>query len=259
MNCVVFGIILLIIYYLYDRRYEFFNNNTPYFMSRNETIDFFKSDKDGYVKNMTSLDISALKSSSKEDYLTKSISDADDFTNEEKRILIKACGEADDFFKNFNKIPNINFKKIADIKWVLSKTEGRTYELGYPHTRLDMIFITPDVIHHREVVRIMVHEKMHVFERLFPEEMKIWIDSEGYKPYKRLSDYPMARSNPDLDGIVYLDKNGNETLVQFTTTNPTSIDDKVTYPGNKDWKVEHPNETLAYRVDYYYAGEHIDF
>ena len=228
-------------------------------MSKDETVNFFISDRDNYVKNMSSLDIKALKSSSKEDYLNKSISDSDDFTNSEKRILIKACGEADHFFRSFNKIPNINFKNIADIKWVLSKTEGKYYEGGYPHTRENIIFITPDVINHYEIVRILVHEKMHVFERLFPNEMRIWTDLEGYVPYKNFKDYPMRRSNPDLDGIVYLDKNGNETLVQFTTTNPNSIDDKVTYPGNKDWKVEHPNETLAYRVDYYYAGEPIDF
>lgn len=259
MNWIIGLILLYLIYQLYLRRYEFFSNNKPYFMSKDETIFFFKSDKDNYVKDMSPLDIKALNSSSKEDYLNKSISDARDFTNKEKRILIRACGEADDFFRSFDKIPNINFKKIADIKWILSKTEGKIYELGYPHTRNDMIFITPDVINHYEVTRIMVHEKMHVFERLFPEEMKVWREAEGYVPYKKFSDYPMRRSNPDLDGIVYLDKNGNETIVQFTTSNPTSIDDKVTYPGNKDWKSEHPNETLAYRVDYYYAGEPIDF
>ena len=259
MNLIIGLLIAIIIYNLYLRRYEFFNQNKPYFMSKEETIDFFKSDKDNYIKDMSDLDIKALKSSSKVDYLNKSVSDADSFTNEEKRILIRACGEADDFFRKFNKIPNINFKKIADIKWVLSKTEGKWYEGSFPHTRINMIFITPDVINHYEVTRIMVHEKMHVFERLYPDEMKVWREAEGYKPYKKFSEYPMRRSNPDLDGMVYLDKKGNETLVQFTTMNPTSIDDKVTYPGNKDWKVEHPNETLAYRVDYYYAGEPIDF
>jgi hypothetical protein len=259
MNLIIALVVLFIIYNLYLSRYEYFNNNKPYFMSREETISFFKNDRDNYVKTMTELDIKALKSTSKEDYLNKSISDADDFTNEEKRILTRACGEADDFFREFDKIPNINFKKIADMKWVLSKTEGNWYEGGYPHTREDVIFITPDVIHHYEIARIMVHEKIHVFERLYPKEMKVWMDAEGYVPYKLFRDYPMGRSNPDLDGIVYLDKNGNETIVQFTTTDPKSIDDRVTYPGNKDWKEEHPNETLAYRVDYYYAGEPIDF
>jgi hypothetical protein len=89
--------------------------------------------------------------------------------------------------------------------------------------------------------------------------MKVWREAEGYKPYKKFSEYPMRRSNPDLDGTVYLDKYGNETLVQFTTTNPSSIDDKVTYPGGKTWKEEHPNETLAYMVDYAYAGEEYTF
>jgi hypothetical protein len=253
------GLILYLLYSIYTRRYELFGKNKPYFMSKEETILFFKSDKDNYIRDMTDLDIKALKSSSKQDYLLKSISDASDFTNREKRILTRACGEADDFFNSFDKIPNVNFKKIADIKWVLSKTNGEWYEQNYPHTRLDMIFISPNVINHYEVVRILVHEKMHVFERLYPNEMRVWREAEGYKPYKKFSEYPMRRSNPDLDGTVYLDKYGNETLVQFTTTNPSSIDDKVTYPGGKTWKEEHPNETLAYMVDYAYAGEEYTF
>ena len=246
---------LYILYVLYNSRYElFFTQNTPAFMSKDDTIKYFKQDIDGYVKNLTDLDLIALKSTSHDDYINKIITDAADFSQSDKKKLIRACGEADDFFRKYKGISEVNFKKLANMNWIISKTNGKWYEAGYPHTRENIIFITQDVINHRDIVRIMIHEKIHVFERLYPEDIENWMKSQGYKPYKLLSDYPLARSNPDVNGIVYLDKNGNETLAQFKNKNPSGIDDAV-YPGNKDWKFEHPYETLAYLVDYAYAGE----
>ena len=233
---------------------ELFINDKVYFMNKNEVAKFFKDDSDNYVKNLSNLDIIALKSSSKDDYINKSISDISDFTFRDKSILIDACNKADKFLSTFNGEKHINFKKIADMNWKLAKTEGKWYEAGYPHTRQDIIFITPDVINHKEVVRIMIHEKIHVFERLFPNEILEWMNMEGYTPYKNFKDYPMGRSNPDLNGIVYKDKFGNETIALFKNMNPKGIDDSY-YPGGKDWKYEHPYETLAYKVDYAYAGE----
>ena len=46
-----FIVILLILYFIYEiyiTRYEYFNNNKPYFMSKDETIKFFKEDTDNY-------------------------------------------------------------------------------------------------------------------------------------------------------------------------------------------------------------------
>ncbi len=254
----IFLLLLILAYYLYTKRFEWYHTvNKPIFMTKEETSSFFKDDSDNYVKDMSDLDIRALKSKSKDDYTNKIIQDTRDFTSSEKSILIKACGEADSFFKSNkfkNEFPDINGELLSNLGWVLSKTEGRHYEAGYPHTRENIIFITPDVINHKEVTRIMIHEKVHVFERLYPNEVKKWMDKKGYKPYKKFKDYPMGRSNPDLNGIVYLDPEGNETLAQFKNHSPSGIDDSV-YPGGKDWKYEHPYETLAYTIDYFYAGE----
>jgi hypothetical protein len=118
----------------------------------------------------------------------------------------------------------------------------------------NIIFITTDVIHHMEVARIMIHEKMHVFERLYPEEIEEWLKVAGYKKDSLLKDYPMARSNPDVNGIVYVNKDGCKTLAEFKNKNPSGIDD-ATYPCGRDWKHEHPYEHLAYIVDYMFAGE----
>ena len=49
---------------------------------------------------MSDLDIKALKSISKDEYLIKTIEDSRDFTSKDKSILFKACSQADDFFNS---------------------------------------------------------------------------------------------------------------------------------------------------------------
>ncbi len=256
MNILLFVLIIVVLWLIYNNKYEGYDDiNIPYFMTKEETIKYFKEDRDRYVENLSDLDIIALKSTSKKDYINKIVTDARDFTEEEKKILIKACSEADNFLKNkLDSIPEINGKKVAKMKWVLSKTEGKWYEAGYPHTRENIIFITSDVIHHKDVARIMIHEKIHVFERLYPEEIEEWMRVNGYKKHSLLKDYPLARSNPDVNGIVYVNKEGCKTLAQFKNKNPYGIDD-ATYPCGRDWKHEHPYEHLAYIIDYKFAGE----
>ena len=250
------GLLLIIIFVILwclhkPEKYKF---DEPYFMSRDETAKYFMEDKDKYVVDLSDLDLIALKSTSKQDYINKIVSDARDFSEREKELLIKSCSDADKFLYNYTKIPQINAKKIANMEWVLSKTNGEWYEAGYPHTRENIIFITDDVIRHPDLTRIMIHEKIHVFERLYPEEIEEWMRVNGYTVHSKLKDYPLARSNPDVNGIVYKSKEGCLTLAQFKNKNPTGIDD-AHYPCGRDWKYEHPYETLAYTIDYDFAGE----
>lgn len=253
MNGGLLLIFVLIILWCLNKR-EKYVFDEPYFMSREETVKYFLEDRDRYVVDLSDLDLIALKSTSKQDYINKIVSDARDFTSSEKKLLIKACADADKFLYNYTKIPQINAKKIANMEWVLSKTNGEWYEAGYPHTRENIIFITDDVIRHPDLTRIMIHEKIHVFERLYPEEIEEWMRVKGYTVHSKLKDYPLARSNPDVNGIVYKSKEGCLTLAQFKNKNPSGIDD-ANYPCGRDWKHEHPYETLAYTIDYDFAGE----
>jgi hypothetical protein len=253
MNKILILLIIIIIGWCLTKP-AFFGFDKPIFMTREETIKYFIEDRDNYVKDLSDLDIISLKSTSKEDYVTKIVSDARDFTQKEKELLIKSCAEADKFLYNYKKIPEIDSKKISSMKWVISKTNGEWYESGYPHTRENIIFITDEVINHHELTRIMIHEKIHVFERLYPEEIEEWMKVNGYTKHSYLKDYPMARSNPDVNGIVYKSKEGCLTLAQFKNKNPSGIDD-AHYPCGRDWKHEHPYETLAYTIDYDFAGE----
>jgi hypothetical protein len=256
MNKLLVILIILAGLYFLKKQNEKFENSKIHFMTKQELMDFFKADKDDYIKNLSKYDYMALKADDGSDYLNKITNAASDFTDQEKEKLTKACEEADRFILNMKPIKYVNKEKLYNLKWIVGKTVGRAYEDGYPHTRIDKIFIPDRLLKLplKEITRTMLHEKVHVYSRMFPEEMDKWLKYNGYRRHRMFKEYPLGRSNPDVDGYVYIDPEGNETLAQFNTLTPKGIDDAV-YPGKYDYKAEHPNETLAYFIDYMYANE----
>jgi len=247
----LFLIISILMIEKYDVEYfKHFIGEHIHFMSKNELIDFFRSDPDGYFKSFNQINLRAYGYDNINEYINASIKDADDFNEEEKKYLIKEMKRADEFLKTFNKIKHFPAKKVADIPWKLAKTRKNVYEKGYPHTRLDVIFMPADILMDKDVIRTLVHEKVHIFSRLYPDDMQKWNEHNGYKRFNKLTNYPLARNNPDVDGIVYLDKNGKETLAQYRNRYPMSIEEAF-YPYGQDYTREHPNEVLAYKVDAY--------
>ena len=254
LNILIIIFILILIYFALKKNEYFTDMNYDYkikFYNKDETITFFVKDSDDYFKNLNSYDIKALDSLSHNDYLKKSINDAKDFTEAEKEKLTIACKEADNFFRT-----KLNMKHVDSN--ILSKTSGKYYEEGYPHTRNNIIFITDSVINSqlKHLVRVLIHEKVHVYSRLYPQLMERWNKYHGFKRYKLLKDYKYARSNPDLDKWIYTDKFGKELLASFNKENPSGIDDATySYDNHDGYMAEAPNEILAYYIDYTYANE----
>lgn len=242
-------VLMIILFYSFKDKDEPLDSDIK-FMSRDELVNFFKTDPDDYFHTLTPINIRAYGYKTVDEYIKASCDDASDFTDDEKKYISSECKKGDDFLRNFNKIPYFPSSKVADIKWVLAKTNNNVYEKGYPHTRLNIIFLPKDILKSKKLAQTLVHEKVHVYSRLFPEDMSKWNEKNGYILYRKLKEYPLARSNPDVDGLVYLDKNKRETLAQYTTRHPTSIE-QAKYPYGDDYKTEHPNEVLAYQVDGY--------
>jgi hypothetical protein len=253
MNRIVILILLaVLVYYVLIQDLFFISPRGNFtFLTRDDTSSFFVKDVDGYVESMNDLDVLAQGCKTKLEFLDRISKAADNFTLKEKWKCKKACTYADDWIRSqMAQYPGIENQKLANIPWKLSLTRGKANEEGLPHTRRDIIFLSDQVLElsPRELARTLVHEKIHVYERMFPADLEIWMQANGYKRYKRQSEWPNARSNPDVDGWVYLRPDGKPTVVLYTTDNPTSIDD-VVYPGPQHPNTEHPFETLAYLVD----------
>lgn len=250
---IIIFIIIVVIYINYDNyqiEEDYHSNNHIQFMTKEDVCHFFRSDPDNYFHSFNTLNLNAYGYNNINDYIESSCKSASDFTNSEKKYIISQCEKGDNFLQTFNKIDKFPSKKVAGIKWIFAKTNDRVYEKGYPHTREGIIFLPTDILQEKNLAQVLVHEKIHVFSRLFPKDMAIWNEKNGYILHRKLKDYPMARNNPDVDGFVYLDKNKKETLAQYTTMNPKTIEEAV-YPYLNDYKTEHPNEVLAYQVDSY--------
>jgi hypothetical protein len=251
-------------------------------MSYEETARFLESDEDRYVANLSPLDLYARKVSSKEEYINIIKDEATHFNRGDKLILDKCTKKADELLRNID-INNIskesnldyskylNYKDIANIKWVLAITRndnGGKYEDGLPHTRKNIIFLSQDVLNYSEdeIIKLLIHEKIHIYQRHNEDLFKTIIYNMGYAEISASPASPTSpaspaspvisqdklkyvRSNPDVNNKIYKNVHTGELMIcLYTSDKPKSINDIII----QNYSMEHPYEKIAYEI-----SEHI--
>lgn len=216
------------------------------YMSKEETAEFLLSDPDGYVKNMSPTDLYARKVSSAEKYVRRASESAMNFTDSQKLRFNEACREADRFFQLKSEDIPFCAKKMTAIPWVLALTEGEKYEDGLPHTRANIIFVSSYINEQpKQLIRTLIHEKIHIYQRLYPEEMAQLLEKRGFRRWKLRMGIPRIRANPDVDPWVYISVDKDEPMLAlYASDQPGNISD-VLLP---DATFEHPYEFFAYEV-----------
>jgi hypothetical protein len=228
------------------------------FLSAEETAEYLLDDPDRYHANLSKYDLYAQGAKSIPEIKRRAADSAVSFTEGQKDVVRVLVKKIDQWFVKHLRIPFVDHLKIANLPWVLSLTANNIYEKGYPHTRDDIIFLPEELVPSdlndkykvKEFAVTLAHEKIHVYSRLYPVEMKKWMNAEGYKKIGVLKDYKLGRSNPDIDSIVYQTPDGLPAVAIYNSEKPKGIFDAF-YPGreNDDPANEHPNETLAYKID----------
>lgn len=135
-------------------------------------------------------------------------------------------------------------------------------ENGWPHTHADIICI-PDLSKIQNLPQTMVHERIHVLQRLHPKFFRdIAIEEWGMRPISLRDFEPrdaldFRRSNPDLDEFLYVGSSGTIAISLFdseeaargglsaATTRFFRRGVEVRDAHEKD---EHPYETQAYMI-----------
>jgi hypothetical protein len=257
---IVLLIVIIIFFFIQKFKNENFESNINInILSDYEIKEFIIKDKDGFLNSLTKYDLKARNSNSKKDYINKIIQSLDKKNNKllgttleyKKELLIKSIKEAD-------KLLEKNYKDIKNIKWNIILMEGDEYENGYPHTRGKYIILNKKYIDDNDIdklIRVLIHEKIHVFQRNNPTHKIIrdYMKKKGYKKYKLreelLREKPLLRTNPDLDEWIYQDMINNKIMYcLYNNENPNSITD-IQYNQNEDkHKEEHPYETMAYEI-----------
>jgi hypothetical protein len=240
-------ILILILMYLIYRKYnvkEHLNehlkehlNEHVTFLTKEELIDYLIKDSDNYYKKFTKLDMQVRNINSIEDYYNNIRESCIDIINNYRSKLINYIKIADDRLSKIN-LPGFDGLKCSKIKWKIGMVKENKYEGGFPHTRNDLIILNPYIS-----VNLLIHEKVHIYQKMYPEDIKIYLKENGFTKYYELINRENHRANPDLDNWIY--KQNNKILETRYKDNPQSISDVI----NQDSSFEHPFEYMAYYIE----------
>lgn len=237
MKLLLVGIIIVAIYYGLKYVEKFGSNVT--FMTKQQTQDFMKEDKDKYINSMSIVDLYARGTSTPEQYIQKASNMSMDFSKYEKNRIESIVNNIR--YVDLSKF-GIDMNKWNSIPYIFAKCN---YEEQYPHTRDNIIVLNDKTINRSddELLNTIVHEKVHVYQKKYPEDIYRYLDAIGFKKIADRSSYPLARSNPDSDNIIYRGPDGTIHLGEYNSSTPSGIwDINTTAEG------EHPFEMMAYKI-----------
>jgi hypothetical protein len=221
------------------------------FWSKATTLTFLQTDPDNYMRRLSKADLVARKAGSHDEYrYWSALSAPANFSEIEKYKLKQATKKADAFFGSLATHANMPYFHLHNkaLPWVFARVTGVYYEGGYPHTRKDAIFITDGVMNRslKEIIELVIHEKIHIIQRQFPKETHLLLKEIGFRRVGKKSDFLCARANPDIDDNVYAHpqmRDGAPWVACYKSEAPSGIHDVM----NGD-KFEHPFEFIAYTV-----------
>lgn len=216
-----------------------------HFMSKDELLNLLLSNEDNYYNSMYANDLKARESYNLYDYLNKINYSVSEINDSDKNRLSRLIDIID------RKIFQINSKwfdisKFNQIPWKIGFITGDKYESGLPHTRKDTIILSKEIFDSKndsDVIKTLLHEKVHIYQRYNPEQVDIYLNLNGFTKYKKRCEEDMIRCNPDTDEWIYKDNNNNEHKAVYTKSF-RNIKDVHFEPCNSQ-KCEHPFEKMA--------------
>lgn len=225
------------------------------FLTKTQTIKKIKGN-DNYYDTFSKNDWNLRGMRNKEDYLSIIPFCCCDFTEGEKKRLEILCQKADEFFKSLDEIYEwLNGNLLSKIKWkiacIISYKDEYKYENENPHTIDDTILLPRTELENddQSLISLLIHEKIHIFQRFYPMYVKKYIKLRQFKKYQKrkvYKKYKKIRANPDVDSYIY--ERFGRIYHAIYRKGATSINDIHI----KKLEMEHPYEEMAYRVEEMY-------
>lgn len=240
---VIFLIIFINVCYV-----EKLTNNIN-FLSKNQLEDFLIKDSDNYYKTFNEIDFKVRNIKSIDDYIINIKKSCIDINKYNIDKLTEYINIADDNIKKIN-IEGFDGIKCSTIMWNIGLISGSLYENGLPHTR-DNIIILPDTLlsifnTQNNIVRTLMHEKIHIYQKMYPADINKYLNKNGYVKFSERKNIKNIRANPDLDNIIYINKN-KMIMKAVYKENASTISDVIIEPID-DYMYEHPLEYMAYSL-----------
>ena len=206
-----------------------------------------------YFTSLNRFDLYTRNAATPSEYLEKYLNSFVEFTTAQKSILWDLFRKADLHLRK-------KFPLLHAIPWRVAKI-NRDVENGYPHTHGDIILLSDTFFQKSKQyqVKTLIHEKVHVLQRLYPLWAKRIISQWGFITYDKDSfDMHNAiplRNNPDLSGLYGTEK-GIMAQV-FASLPPTSLADSfAAIIDNETWEVHYVTHAELGIPSYVHQLEH---
>lgn len=224
------------------------------FFSKGETKDFLIEDKDEFFSSLDAPNRVARGITNSNEYKTITVKAAYEFTKKEKDLLTRCiktvCNKMYDLPEKVCAKYGMKQEKLWKLlqTWNLAKTKDKVLELGMPHTRENVIFlstyyfaVTDD--NEEKITRTLAHEFYHIYQRTYKKEYEQFLKDNDWEivPYNKTD----KRMNPDLDDYVWkrIRNDGEKVFIaKYNSLEPKSLTD-INIKNPRD---EHPNEYYAY-------------
>ena len=259
-------IILILIHLYFFKTTETFDDPKNYILDKFELTDILINDYDNYYATFNETDLKVRNSESIKEYKYKIKNSPVTISDEEKKIIINTIYKIKEIFNNYNNI-GFNGKKANIMNIYIGIIDGTNYEEGFPHTRSapndmqingilsqnnNFIIIPKYLINKHNLITVLIHEMVHIYQKVYPEDIQFYLDTYNFKKYSYRSvsasiSHNETRANPDIDKYVYSNSN-NELLYCNYSDNAKSIMDVIYFPINNETN-EHPFEMMAYNIE----------
>ena len=246
---IIIYILLLILLILFLQQKP---DDSIYFLDKEQLFDLLKNDNDNYYKTFNKNDYKTRNINNINEYINLIKESTTDFTHFEKTKLIRCVEKVNIYFDNI-KYEWFDGKKANTILWKIGCVKGKIYENGLPHTRIDTIILSKEYVNtydDNQLIKLLIHEKIHVYQKMFPNDVQVYIKQNGFIPIRKREMNDNIRANPDLDNWIYKDKNSNIYKAQYNK-DPKTISDVIYYPTDSQL-YEHPYETMAITIQNLY-------
>lgn len=249
-------ILFVVINFFIKKNNENFNNKNIIFLTDEQTKNLLLSNEDGYYDEFSQADFFARGIKNIEEYLEKIKSCCSNFTDSEKGKIINAIKNVDSFFSNKCKVDWINSEKLISIPWKFGITKDLSYDNGLPHTRLDTILFCSERLKsksEKDLEALLVHEKIHIYQKNFPEECCKYNDIMGFIKVRKINKNDLIRANPDTDHYLYKNRLNQYLIGKYNSDTPENLLDTSYSPFNEQ-SYEHPYEHMAIKVERLYKN-----
>lgn len=227
---IILVIILLIILYYIN------NNVNVIFYSKSDISKILHKDNYNYFSNMNDINLKIRNINNISDYIDNIKYHFYNLNIIDKLILKYNINKAHNTINNIN-YPWFIGNKLKNIPWLIACSKNKEYEFGFPHTRQNIIILNTKNIYSSDLYKTLIHERIHIYQKLFPDDIEHFINEYNFKKISKLTN--VDRVNPDVneykyskDNIVY------ECIIEnnkVKCTNDNSI-------------YEHPYEFMAYLI-----------